>query len=221
MSQAPAWSDIAQVNHEKAWQLLRRLGREHLLMLFARTLRFVPVTRLEQIFGDHAHPDEIGDTQRAERQPLVDAVREFVGAALAGAFYEDFRVNSHNYTDKSGGTQTFEAQLDLLFDRCVEEARDAQPAEVVTAYELLFELLREIDRFERDDIVFFADEGGVWQFNLNWKWILPPYVACLAKVADREQFERRVEAVIDEFADQWQQGEIRQSLADEQRSRGH
>lgn len=194
--------------------MLCRLEREHLLVLFARTLRFAPLSCLE-LFGDHAHPHEIGDTQLSEPRPLVDAAREFVEAALAGAFYEDFRVNSHNCTDKSGGTQMFEAQLDLLFDRCVEEASGPQPAQVVTAYELLFQLLRQIDRFERDDIVFFADEGGVWQFTLNWTRILPPYVACLAKVTDREQFERKAETVIEEFADPWQRPEIRRALLDE------
>jgi len=225
MSPAPAnastWSDINQVNHEKSWQVLRRLEREDLLVLFARTLRFVPVTCLEQIFGDHAHPQEIGDTQRAERPSLVEAVRKFVEAAMAGAFYEDFRVNSHNYTDHSAGTQTFEAELDLLFDRCVEEASGTQPAEVVTAYELLLELLREIDRFERDDIVFFADEGGVWQFSLNWRRILPPYIACLVKVTEREKFERLTESVIEEFVDPRQRSEIRRAFPDEQHPGGH
>ncbi|HYP75897.1 MAG TPA: hypothetical protein VER12_08085 [Polyangiaceae bacterium] len=143
---------------------------------------------------------------------MGEATREFVEAALAGAFYQDFRINSHNCTSKSGGTQAFEAKLDLLFDRCVEEATSSEPADVVLAYELLFDLLREIDKFEKD-IVFFADEGGIWQFNLNWKWILPPYMWCLSKTFGREELERRVEAVIEEFVDAWQRAGLRQALA--------
>jgi hypothetical protein len=79
-------------------------------------------TELESIFGDHAHPHEIGDAGGQEPKPLLETVSEFTEAALRGEFYEDFLVNSHNCTEKSGKTQVFEAQLDLLFDRCIEEA---------------------------------------------------------------------------------------------------
>lgn len=208
-----AWSDITAINHEKTWNVLRRLEREDLLVLFARALRFVPPTKLETIFRDHAHPHEIGDVEPTVRPPVLDVVREFVEAARRSEFYEDFRVNSHNCTEKSGATQTFEAQLDLLFDRCVEEAVSGEPADVVTAYELLFDLLREIDRFERDDIVFFANEGGVWQFSISWKRVMPPYIHCLAKVTDRAEFELRAEAVIEEFVDPWHRGEVRRGVA--------
>ena len=146
-------------------------------------------------------------------------MRAFVEAALRGNYYFAFPFNSHNCTDHSDGTQTFEAQLDLLFDRCVDEATGADSAQIVTAYEALFDLLREIDKFEKD-IVFFADEGGVWQFNLNWKRILPPFIQCLAKVAERGELERRTEAVIEEFVDSWQRGEVRRVVAGERHARG-
>lgn len=217
MSKSPAnattWADITHVNHEKAWVVLGRLEREQLLVLFSRALRVVPPACLEQIFRDHAHPHEVGDAHHVERPRLLDAVQEFVGAARRGDYYQDFRVNSHNCTEKSGATQTFEATLDLLFDRCVEDAVGGEPAEVVAAYELLLDLLREIDRFDRDDIVFFADEGGTWQFGLNWKRILPPYIRCLAKVLEGNAFERRAEAVIEEFVDPWEREDVRQVMA--------
>jgi hypothetical protein len=206
------WSDITDVNHEKAWQVLRRLEREQLLVLFSRALRFVPPSCLEDVFRDHAYPHEIGESEPVKRQPLIEAAREFVENALDGAFYEDFRVNSHNCADKSGGTQMFEAKLDLLFDRCVEDGARGEPAEIVAGYELLLGLLREIDKFEKD-IVFFADEGGVWQFHVNWKRILPPYLTCLAKVTEQREFERRAEAVIEEFVDPWQRSEVRRDMA--------
>lgn len=163
---------------------------------------------------DHARPHEVGSVQPVERRPLLDAVREFVQAARRGDYYQDFMVNSHNCTDKSAGTQTFEAQLDLLFDRCIDEAASGEPAQVVAAYELLLDLLREIDRFERDDIVFFADEGGTWQFGINWKRVLPPYIKCLAKVVERDECERQTKAVIDAFVDEWQRREVRRLAAE-------
>jgi len=70
---------------------------------------------------------------------------------------------------------------------------------VVEAYELLLGLLREIDTFERD-IVFFADEAGVWQFGINWIRILPSYFRCLARTVNAEELERRGRVAIHEFA---------------------
>lgn len=214
---SPTWSDITAVNLDKAWNVLCRLEREQLLVLFARTLRFVPTDYLEQIFMDHAHPHEIGDAQPVERQPLLDTVREFADAALRGEFYQDFRINSQNFTDTSAGTQTFEAQLDLLFDRCVEEAVTGNSAEACVSYERLFDLLREIDKFEKD-IVFFADEGGVWQFNLNWKRILPGYFRGLTKTLRRDDFERQVESLIEEFVDPWCREDLRKAASEAIRS---
>jgi hypothetical protein len=205
------WSDITTINHDKAWNVLRRLERENLLVLFARALRFVPPVNFEVIFGDHAHPDEIGDAVPVERTALPDAVREFVEAARRSEFYEEFVVSSHNCTETSRGTQAFQAQLDLLFDRCMEEASGSDAGDVVEAYDLLFELLREIDRFDRDDIVFFADEGGVWPFNINWKRVLPPFLRSLASVLPRADFERRAQAVIEELADPWERAELQQA----------
>ena len=66
----PTWSDIAAVNLEKSWEVLRRLERKQLLVLLARSLRFVPASCLEQVFRDHAHPYEIGDVNHGKRPPF-------------------------------------------------------------------------------------------------------------------------------------------------------
>ena len=128
----------------------------------ARSTRSLPAVRSRELprTSLQGPRTSLRDRRRQSRQaPTAGrATREFVEAAVAGAFYQDFRINSHNCTSKSGGTQGFEAKLDLLFDRCVEEATSSEPADVGLAYELLFDLLREIDKFEKD-IVFFADEA--------------------------------------------------------------
>jgi hypothetical protein len=54
----PPWSDIAAVNLEKSWEVLRRLEREQ---------RFVPASCLEHVFRDHAHPYESGDVNHVKR----------------------------------------------------------------------------------------------------------------------------------------------------------
>jgi hypothetical protein len=142
---------------------------------------------------------------------LRDAVQEFTEAALRGEFFEEFRVNTGNCTSKSGGTQEFGARLDLLLDRCVAEADALDPAEVCRVYELLFDLLREIDRFERD-IVFWADEGGTWNFMIPWKRVLAPYFQCLAKTASRAAFAKRAKAVIDDLVDECDKAAVRREL---------
>lgn len=203
------WSDLTHINHDKAWKVLRRTDREGLLIMMARALRIVRPNDLESIFKEYAHPHDVGDMQCPEIKPLLEAVREFRDAALRGEFYQEFRVNSQNCMDKSGKTEEFGARLDLLFDRCVAEADSTDPTEVCEAYETIFDLFREIDKFDKD-IVFFADEGGVWQFHTNWKRVLPAYFRCLAKTTKREEFERHAGAVIKEFVDAWQRGELRQ-----------
>jgi len=65
-----AWDDLTALNHDKAWKVLCRMEREHLLVLLSRALRFVPPGKPQR------------DLQRSR-----------------------------------GGKQTFEAKLDLLFDR--------------------------------------------------------------------------------------------------------
>ncbi len=122
-------------------------------------------------------------------------------------------MNWHNSTEKSGKAQEFEARLQVLLDRCSDEVATGYPVEVCSSYELLFELLRAIDRWDRD-IAFFADEGGVWQFGINWRRVLPAYLRCLAKVVGAAEFGRRASAVIEDFG-QAERGELKKLMPEE------
>lgn len=88
-------------------------------------------------------------------------------------------------------TEEFGAKLTLLFDLCVAEAEETDPKEVCVAYEMILGLLEEIDRFDRDDIVFWADEPGTWQLGIDWARVIPPYLACLSKVLPPQDFQER------------------------------
>lgn len=212
-STAPAWADLTSINHEKAWKVLKGLDRAALLTLFARALRHLEPRDLESIFSGYARPHELGDAQPQQRQSLLQATREFSEAALRGEFYEDFAVNWRNSSSVSGGTHEFEARLDLLFDRCIEEAATGDPAEVCASYELIFDLLRQIDTFDRD-IVFWADEGGVWQFGIMWRRVLPPYFHCLAKTVEQQELARRAKAVVGTVVDSGDRAEMVKLLAE-------
>jgi hypothetical protein len=208
----PTWSQLTAINHEKAFSFLTRLNRGDLLTILAKLLRRLQPGDLESVFSGYAHPHELGDVDPKPRQTLLEATREFTGAAMRGAFYEAFAVNWRNSTQESGGTQEFEARLDLLFDRCIEESTTGEPSEVCASYELLFELLRAIERWDRD-IVFWADEGGIWQFHIRWSRVLPPYFRCLRETAPTE-CAARAKAVIDALVDRGDQDNSRRLLAE-------
>lgn len=208
----PTWSQLTAINHEKAFSVLTRLSRGDLLTILAKLLLRLKPGDLEAAFSDYARPAELGDVDPQPRQPLLDVTREFTEAAMRGAYYEDFAVNWRNSTQTSGGTQEFEARLDLLFDRFIDESTTGDAFEVCASYELIFDLLREIDKFEKD-IVFWADEGGVWNFGIPWRRVLPPYFRCLMKTAPTE-CRAKAKAVIDTLVDRVDQDGVRSLLAE-------
>jgi hypothetical protein len=142
----------------------------------------------------------------------LEATREFTDAAMRGAYYEDFAVNWRNSTQTSGGTQEFEARLELVFDRCIEESTSGDPSEVCASYDLLFDLLRAIEKWDTD-IVFWADEGGIWQFHIQWGRVMPQYFRCLLATAPTE-CAAKAKAVIDALVDSVDQDKLKRLLAE-------
>jgi hypothetical protein len=208
----PTWSQLTAINQERAFAVLTRLSHGDLLTILAKLLRRLEPGDLESAFSGYAHPHELGDVEPQPRRTLLEATREFTEAAMQGAYYEAFAINWRNSTQESGGTQEFEARLDLLFDRCIEEAKTGEPSEVCASYEMLFELLRAIERWDRD-IVFWADEGGIWNFHIQWSRVLPPYFRCLRETAPTE-CEGRAKGVIAALVDRGDQDRLRQLLAE-------
>ncbi len=99
----------------------------------------------------------------------------------------------------SPGTDAFIAEFDRHVVRCLREAHTGARPEVREAFELLFGLLRHIDLC-LDDVLFFADEGGAWNVQVNWRAALPVYFRCLAETATAEEFARTVDQTIGDFA---------------------
>ena len=61
-------------------------------------------------------------------------VKAFQKASLAGEYYESFNVNSRNFMEKSKSTRGWIAESHRLLERCVEQAKTADPAEVRQAF---------------------------------------------------------------------------------------
>ena len=53
----------------------------------------------------------------------------------------------------------------------------------------------EIDEC-RDNIIFFADEGGAWQVGVEWDEVLPCYFKVLAAVAQPNEYAQGVIKII-------------------------
>jgi hypothetical protein len=62
----------------------------------------------------------------------------------------------------------------------------------------IFNLLRRIDE-GRDDILFFADEGGSWQVGIDWEKVFPAWFRCLSRTASPDEYGRLVVAAIDDL----------------------
>ena len=126
---------------------------------------------------------------------LLADVKLFEKASLASEFYQSFDVNSRNCTEQSSGTSAWIAQCLRLLDHCVANASKGSPPEVREAMDILFGLLSHIDE-GRDDIIFFADEGGSWQVGVDWTNVLPAWFKVLSATANPEEYARRITTLI-------------------------
>jgi hypothetical protein len=173
------------------------MKRGQLLILAQRAVEMVPQSALPLLVEDMLEaPLNLESTPAAPS--LLEEVRSFHAQSMAGAFYEDFDVNSHTCGDQSNGTDAFIAEFDRLASRCVRDA-GAEPGQTVAqAFEVLFSLLRYIEECN-DDVLFFADEGGAWSVGVNWSKVLPAYFLCVARFASAEDFAQRVFRIVVDF----------------------
>ena len=77
----------------------------------------------------------------------------------------------------------------------MDEARKADPAEVRQAFDIIFGLLDRIDEC-RDDVLFFADEGGSDEVGIDWNAILPHWFKVLSATAAPEEYAEQVTAAM-------------------------
>lgn len=178
---------------------LRGMRRGILLIVAERAVELVARSELRALVGDFVRLEDLAATESATPH-LLDEVRRFHAASLAGEYYEEFDVDSKNCMQMSKGTEVFIAEFDRLVRRCIRATDEESRASVREAFDLLFSLLRQIDEC-RDDVIFFADEGGSWQVGVDWRAALPAYFLCLADTASAEEFASEVNRTISDFAE--------------------
>lgn len=182
--------------HERIWDTVRTLERERLLILLARTLDHLAVDDMELLLADHERGTSTPMASHRDGS-LLEVVEHFCKAARTGAYFQElWAKGKYGSYLPSPKTEEFGAKLTLLLNLCVAETEEGEPKEVCDAYEMLLGLLEEIDRFDRNDIVFWADEPGTWQLGIDWVRVIPAYLHCLAKVLPPKEFGEKASTLM-------------------------
>ena len=188
----------AGIDREKVKVLIRSLETRELRNVAERAVDLLSTAKLPVLIKGYARPAQLRRDGHSAAS-LLKNVRRFRDRSLAGAYFESFNVNSRNFMDKSRGTDTWIAEFLRLMTRCASTAATKEPLLVRTAFEMLFNLLLEVDEC-RDDIIFFADEGGSWQVPVMWGEVLPAWFRTLAPTASPADYASGVRATISYFA---------------------
>lgn len=173
---------------------LRTMDRGSLLIIAERAIELMPAKQLHALLSDFmrltACPTEAGT--------LLDEVRAFSDAAMAGNYYEIVEINNRGRHGQSRATDAFIAEFHRLLHKCIRAADQDVPSGVCESFGLLFGLLRHIDE-GRDDVLFFADEGSSSDVGVHWRTALPAYFNCLATTSSPQEFARTVDETITDF----------------------
>jgi hypothetical protein len=203
MAKAPSRAKKARppkvsIDRSKLRVALEHLSAGSAFAMLVDALDFVPDRELAKLAGRYLDVSQLRPSSRSKKKTLLSEIQAFDAASRAGNYYESFNVNSKNYTQRSQGTRTFVAECNRLLDRCVSQAPKGDAAEIRQALETMFALLRHI-RECHDDIIFFADEAGLWQVGVAWAEVLPALFHCLARTCTPEAYARGVLDAVNEF----------------------
>lgn len=160
---------------------LRRLDRGDLCAILDQIMDLVPEAQLHAIVQRY-----IKLPKGVTHANLLVEVRSFDTASRAGDFYEDFEVNSKNFSELSPGTECWIGECERLYQRVIAAIPMAPPEHTREALGLLIGLLRDVD--DENDIVFWADEGGSWQVSIDWKEIMTFWFKALAATAEPAEY---------------------------------
>lgn len=180
-------------------QIRTYLETDDLLSMLDRAIELIPQDRLPELIKGFLNVDSLILTEDNDNESLLDEVSSFYAESNAGVYYEDFRVNSRNCMDQSRGTMNWIAEFQRIMERCINESAITEPAELVESFDLLIELLDELDSGS-DTIVFFADEGGAGEVWSSWEKLMPCYCKAFSAVAEPEDYARITVGIIKRHA---------------------
>lgn len=190
------------VDLAKLRAMLRKQPRQTIYSMLDEAVGLLPKAKLEKLAARYLYVEGLRpDAPPSTSAPrgLFAEVEAFAKASRRGEYFETFNVNSKNCTEESNGTSAWIAECNRLLDRCVARAkakRQRDQAEVIASFDILFGLIDQVASCDLD-IIFFADEGGLWSFGIDWPTVLSAWLACFAAHAkDDATYEQRVAEVL-------------------------
>ncbi len=187
-----------EIDRDRVRAEARKLDGVGLRVWLDRAIDLLPDEAFPALIADYVQLRDVL-AEENPRPDLLDTIRQFHRDGLAGRYYEAFVVSWRNDMEKSRGTQTFIAEHSRLVEACLDAEQAGDLATAAEGLGLLIDLLREIDRFERD-IVFFADEGGSWQVGVRWDRVLPAWFRSLSSAMDARGWAKTVAEALSDFA---------------------
>ncbi len=185
-----------QMDRDKLRAQIRRLGNEYVFYMLDDAIELLPPTKILKLAKKYLDLERLRpDSGPATRPSLLMDVERFEKASLAGDYYESFDVNGKNCTQMPAGTCAWIADFRRLLDRCVTNAKESDPGEVLQATDILFGLLDHINEC-LDDVIFFADEGGSWQVGVDWDRVLPVWFKVLSATAEPMDYAEKITAML-------------------------
>jgi len=184
-----------KLDRDKVRAEARKLDGMGLRVWLDRAIDMLPDEAFPELIADYVHlRDVLAD--ESTRPDLLHTIREFHRDSLAGRYYQDFMVNSSNFMETPRGTETFIAEHHRLVQACLRAEQNGELRTAAEGLGLLIDLMREIDRCERD-IVFFADEAGSWQIAVLWDCVLPAWFRSMSPTTEAYEW---AETVVDALA---------------------
>jgi hypothetical protein len=176
---------------------MRRFRHEDIYYILGEALEILPLSKAAKLIKGYIDLSQFRNDDRKPKN-LLEEIREFRQSSLRGDYYESFDVNWKNSTEKSIGTCAWIFEFNRLIKCCATAAKKDNKHETRETFETCFGLLRQIDEC-KDDVIFFADEGGSWQVGVDWDKIFPAYFSCLAATAPPQEYASQVVSIVDEF----------------------
>ena len=190
--------NMPRVDRETVRTSIQAMSVASLLMIIDRALDLMTDEQLHRMLDGHVEPKELTPTTRPPEN-LLRLARQFHSASLHGEYYEEQRPKSWSSMDPSRGTEQFTADCHRLLERCVSAVDQNQHDIAKSAFSLIFDVIRALGE-GNDDILFFADEGGLWQLGIPWPRVLPMWFRCLAATADAPEFAESILAAIETYS---------------------
>ena len=186
-----------ETDRNKLRAAVRKLAREEIFYMLDDAIDLLPPSKLHKIAGKYLDLKPLQpDREKATKSSLLSNVKAFAKASLAGEYDECFSVNSKNYREQSTATTAWIAECHRLLDRCVTQQKKGYPAEVRQAFDIIFGLLDHINE-GKDDIIFFADEGGSWQVGVDWDLVLPAWFKVLSATVAPKGYAGRIATLLE------------------------